>query len=69
MEYLKLLLWDFFSSINIVTRLRFGRPGFYLRQGQGFFSSPPRPDRLWDPLSLLFNVYRGFLYRGKAAGA
>jgi hypothetical protein len=27
----------------------------------GFFSSPPRPDRLWDPQSLLSNGYRWVL--------
>jgi hypothetical protein len=31
------------SSVSIVTRLGAGRPGFNSRQGQGFFSSPPRP--------------------------
>jgi hypothetical protein len=31
------------------------------RSGRGwtFFSSPPRPDRLWDLPSLLSNGYRG----------
>jgi len=28
-------------------------------KGWEFFSSPPRPDRLWDPLSLLSNGYQG----------
>jgi hypothetical protein len=33
-----------------------GRPGFASQKGQGlFFSSLPRPDRLWGPPSLLFN--------------
>jgi hypothetical protein len=27
-------------------------------RGREFFSSPPRPDRLWDPPSLLANGYR-----------
>jgi len=30
---------------------------FVARQGQGFFSWPPRPDRLWGPPSLLFTGY------------
>jgi len=29
----------------------------------GFFSLPPRQDRLWGPPSLPFNGYRGFLPR------
>jgi hypothetical protein len=29
------------------------------RQGQGFFSSPLRPDRLWGPPSILSNGKRG----------
>jgi len=33
------------------------------------FSSPRRPDRLWDPPSLLSNGYRGSYRGGKAAGA
>jgi hypothetical protein len=28
-------------------------------RGKRFFSSPQRPDRLWDPPSLLSNGYRG----------
>jgi hypothetical protein len=31
------------------------------RYGQGFLHSPPRPDRLWGPLSLLSNGYLGIL--------
>jgi hypothetical protein len=40
-------------------RLRTGRPGFDYRQRQDNFSSPPRPDRLWVPPSLLLNGYGG----------
>jgi hypothetical protein len=42
-------------------RLRVGRPEFGSRQGQwrGLFPSQPRPDRLWDPPSLLSNGYLG----------
>jgi len=32
-----------------------GRPGLDSRQRQGLFSSPPRPDRLWDLPSFLPN--------------
>jgi len=40
----------------------------YLKYGSGsipgggweFFSSPPRPEQLWDPVSLLSNGYQGF---------
>jgi len=32
-----------------------GRPGFDSRQVQELLSLPPRPDRLWSPLSLLSN--------------
>jgi hypothetical protein len=34
-----------------------------------FFSSPPRPDRLWGPPSLLCSVYRRLYAGGKAAQA
>jgi len=29
-----------------------------------FFSSPPCPDCLWDPSSLLSNGYQGFFHQG-----
>jgi hypothetical protein len=38
--------------------LRTRQPGFDVRQGQGFYSSPPRPDRLWVPPILLANGKR-----------
>jgi hypothetical protein len=47
-----------FQSL-IVTGLWAGRPGFDSRESQGFFSSPPRPDRLWCSSSLLPNGYQG----------
>jgi hypothetical protein len=38
--------------------------GFRVPVGVRFFSTPRRPDRFWDPPSLL-----AIRYRGKAAGA
>jgi hypothetical protein len=48
------------SSANVETRLPAGWAGFDYRQGQWcvFFSSPPRPERPWSPLSLLSNEYQ-----------
>jgi hypothetical protein len=33
-------------------------PGLNSGRRKEFFSSPKRPDRLWDPISLLFSGYR-----------
>jgi hypothetical protein len=33
-----------------------------LGRGWEFFSSPPRPDRLWGPPSLLYNGYQGLFH-------
>jgi hypothetical protein len=60
------------SSVGIATRLRAGRSGFQGSISGGgweFFSSPPRPERLWGPPSLLFNGYQGHFPGGKATGA
>jgi len=48
-----------------MTRLGTGRLGFDYWQGQwrDFFSSPPRPNWLWDPLSPLFSRFRGLFSR------
>jgi hypothetical protein len=49
------------SSVGIATRLRAGRSGFYGSIPGGgceFFPSPPCPERLWGPPSLLSNEYR-----------
>jgi hypothetical protein len=48
---------------------RGSRAGFPAGAGE-FFSSPPRPERLWGPSSLLSNGYQGGSFPGgKAAGA
>jgi hypothetical protein len=47
--------------VSIVTRLRDGRPGFDSSQGRGrdVLSSPPHPNPLCSPSSLISNEYRG----------
>jgi len=37
-------------------------------RGWEFFFSPPRPDRLWDPPSLLFNCTRALFLGVKRPG-
>jgi hypothetical protein len=44
--------------------LRAGRLGFDSRRGREFLSSPPRPERLWGPPSLLSNGYQGIFLWG-----
>jgi hypothetical protein len=34
---------------------------FPASEGREFFSSPPHPDQLWDPPSILSSGYRGYL--------
>jgi hypothetical protein len=57
------------SSVSIATRLRAGRSGFWGSipgGGWEFFSSLPRPERLWGPPSLLSNGYQGLFPWGKS---
>jgi hypothetical protein len=49
------------SIVAISTRLRDWRLstlGSVLGRGNGFFSSPKHPDRLWCPPSVLYNDHR-----------
>jgi hypothetical protein len=51
------------SSVGIAPGYGLDDRGSRVRfQGRGweFFSSPPRPERLWGPPSLLYNGYKGF---------
>jgi hypothetical protein len=53
------------NSISTETRLRTGCPGFHSRQGQRWdFLLTPRPDRLWNPSSLLCNGHWRAFPRG-----
>jgi hypothetical protein len=45
------LFWAMSWTIGVI--------GFDSRRGWEFLSSPPRPQRLWSPLSLLSNGYQG----------
>jgi hypothetical protein len=56
------------SSDDIATGSGLDYPGS-IPEGVRFFSSPRRPDRLWDPSSLLSSGYRGSFPGGKAAEA
>jgi hypothetical protein len=58
------------------TRLRLVHTTLWLLYGKynrfwaraRFFSIPQDPDRLWGPLRLLYNGYRGSFLGGKATG-
>jgi hypothetical protein len=58
------------GSVNIVTELRAGQPGFDSRQEKlrDLFSSPQRPDRLWGIPNVLSMDTGGSFPGGKAAG-
>jgi hypothetical protein len=47
------------SSVGKVTGYGLDHRGSTAGGGWEFFSSPPRPDRLWGPPSLLSNGYEG----------
>jgi hypothetical protein len=53
------------SSVVIATRYGLDGPGIESRWGGEIFRT--RPDRLWDPPSLMYNGYRVFP-GGKVAG-
>jgi hypothetical protein len=47
------------SSVGIATGYGLDDQGSIPGGGWEFFSSTPRPDRLWSPPTFLSNVYRG----------
>jgi hypothetical protein len=58
------------SSVRIETGYWSDSWGSIPGRGKRFFTFPQRPDRLWDPPSLLTNGHRGDVFPGgKAAGA
>jgi hypothetical protein len=59
------------SVVGIATGygLEGGEVGVRVPVGSRIFSSPSRPDRLWCPLNLLSDGYRGSFPGDKAAGA
>jgi len=50
--------------VEVMTGQRAGRSGFGL-WGEWSEISPKRPDRLWEPPSLLFSGCRGLFSRGE----
>jgi hypothetical protein len=58
MKLYPLNCWLLDSSVSIATRLRVDDRSSIPGRGREFFSSPPRPGRLWGPPSLVSNGYR-----------
>jgi hypothetical protein len=56
------------SELTFETMNSLGFWGSISGGGWEFFSSPPRPERLWGPLSLLSNGHHGSFLESKAAG-
>jgi hypothetical protein len=54
----------FQRSFSVVAGYGLDNRGSISAKGWEFFSSSPRPNRLWDPHSILSNRYRGFFHRG-----
>jgi hypothetical protein len=54
------------SSVSLVLGYGLDDRGSNPGRGSEFFSSLPRPDRLWNPPSLLSNGYWGFFPRGQS---
>jgi hypothetical protein len=57
-----LVLWSYDSSVGIALGYGMDDWGSRVRFTAGvweFFSSPPRPERLWGPPNLLSNGYQG----------
>jgi hypothetical protein len=61
--------WGSIVGIEIGYGLDDRGVGVRVPLGSRIFSSPRRPDRLWDPPSLLSNGYGDSILGGKAAGA
>jgi len=66
---LTLGLWARDSSVGIATRYGLDGPGIESRGWGGGEIFRTRPDRPWEPSSLLYNGYRVSFPGGKAAGA
>jgi hypothetical protein len=52
------------SSVNVVITVRVDHRASILGRDRDFISSPPRPDRLWGPPSLISYGYEGAFSSG-----
>jgi hypothetical protein len=70
-NYISLLMRSLDSSVGIATSYGLDDRGVGVRVpvGSRIFSSPRRPNQLWDSPNLLSNGYRGLFSGAKAAGA